>query len=105
MRKLGEIGIDGVIIERVLHHVPERFTSRQLSSVVEQVRPETAGIGNAAEILRTILFLAQSNYHIDMEPGTPMSELVIFPMSADESRKIKNLQMMRFVKKDGSVLY
>jgi predicted GH43/DUF377 family glycosyl hydrolase len=104
-RKLGEIGIDGVIIERVLRDLPERFTIRQLSSAVERVRPQTATVANASEILRTILFLAQSNYHIDLEPGTPMSEVVIFPMSADESRGIEDLRMVRFVDDDGSVLY
>jgi predicted GH43/DUF377 family glycosyl hydrolase len=104
-RKLGEVGIDGIIIELVLQNVPERFTLRQLSSAVEQVRPATAGMANAGDVLQTILFLAQSNYHIDLEPGTPISELVIFPMSADESRGIEDLRLVRFVEDDGSVLY
>ena len=97
--------MNGQIIEQVMQKVPERFTLRQLSSAVEQVRPATAGIAHAGETLRTILFLAQSNYHIDLEPGTPLSELVIFPMSADESRGIEDLRMVRFVEDDGSVLH
>lgn len=104
-RKLGEMGVDAVIIERVLQNVPERFTLRELSNAVEKVRPEMAGMPHSGESLKTILFLAQSNYHIDLEPGTPLSELVIFPMSADESRGIEDLRMVRFVEDDGSVLH
>ncbi len=103
-RKLGEIGINGEIVERVLQQVPERFTLRELSFAVEQVRPATEWIADAAETLRTILFLAQSNYHIDLEPNT-ISQLVIFPMSEDESRGIEDLRMVRFIEDDGSVLY
>lgn len=104
-RKLGEIGMNGHIIHQVMQRVPERFTLRQLSHAVEQVRPATSGIAHAAETLRTIVFLAQSNYHIDLDAGTPLSELVIFPMSASESRGIEDLRMVRFVEDDGSVLH
>jgi len=104
-RSLRQIGVNGPITEQVLNNVPERFTLQQLSAVVEQVRPTIAGMTSGAEILRTILFLAQSNYHIDLDPGTPMSEVVIFPMSADESRGIEDLRMVRFVEDDGSVQY
>jgi predicted GH43/DUF377 family glycosyl hydrolase len=104
-RKLGEIGMNGQIIEQVMQRVPERFTLRQLSLAVEQVRPATAVIAQAGETLRTILFLAQSNYHIDLDPGAPLSEIVIFPMSASESRGIEDLRMVRFVEDDGAVLY
>jgi predicted GH43/DUF377 family glycosyl hydrolase len=105
IRKLGEIGMGGHVVEQVMRKVPERFTLWQLSLAVEQVRPTTTGVPNAAETLRTILFLAQSNYHIDLEPGTPLSELVIFPMSASESRGIEDLRMVRFVEEGGSVSY
>jgi predicted GH43/DUF377 family glycosyl hydrolase len=104
-RKLGEIGVNGPITELVMRKLPERFALRQLSSAVEQARKETGGIAQAGETLTTIVFLAQSNYHIDLEPGTPISELVIFPMSADESRGIEDLRMVRFVEDDGSIVH
>ena len=103
-RKLGEIGTDGQIVEQVMQRVSERFTLKQLSSAVEEVRRAAKGIAHAAETLRTILFLARSNYHIDLIPGAPISELVIFPTSDDDSRGIEDLRMVRFVEDDGSVL-
>ena len=104
-RKLSEIGVNGQIVEQVMQKLPERFTLRQLSSAVEEVRLATAWIAHAGETLRTVLFLAQSNYHIDLNPGTPISELVIFPMADDESGGIEDLRMVRFIEEDGSVLY
>lgn len=104
-RTLGEIGAGGHIVDDVMRRLPERFTLNELSNAVEQVRPETVGTPHAGETLRTILFLAQSNYHIDLVPGTPLSELVIFPMSESESRGIEDLRMVRFVEDDGRVSY
>lgn len=104
-RTLGEIGVNGGIIEQVMQKLPDHFTLQQLSAAVEELRPATRDILHAGEALRTILFLAQSNYHIDLEPGTPISELVIFPMSAEESRGIEDLRLVRFIEDDGSVLH
>jgi predicted GH43/DUF377 family glycosyl hydrolase len=104
-RKLGEISMNGPIIELVVQKLSEQFTLRQLSSAVEQVRKATRGTPQAGETLKTILFLAHSNYHIDLDPSTSISELVIFPMSPDESRGIEDLRMVRFVEDDGSIVY
>ena len=104
-RTLGEIGVGGHIVDQVMKRVPERFTLQQLSAAVEQVRPATTGIAHAGEMLHTIMFLAQSNYHIDLAAGTPLSEIVIFPMSPSESHGIEDLRMVRFVEDDGSVAH
>jgi predicted GH43/DUF377 family glycosyl hydrolase len=106
VRKLGEIGVNGPTTEMVMQKLPEQFTLRQLSAAVEQVRKAvTIENAHAGNTLTTILFLAQSNYHIDLEPGAPLSELVIFPMSADEARGIEDLRMVRFVEDNGSIVH
>jgi predicted GH43/DUF377 family glycosyl hydrolase len=104
-RKLGEMGADAVTMDRVLERVGERFTQAELSAAVEQARPALEGVLQAERTLRTIQFLARSNYHIDLPQGMPLSELVIFPMSQDESRGIEDLRMVRFVEDDGDVSY
>jgi predicted GH43/DUF377 family glycosyl hydrolase len=104
-RTLGEVGLDAVIVQRVLQGVPERFTLDQLSTAVEAARRPLEGIQNAGETMRTMLFLAQSNYHVDLAPDAPISELVIFPMNDDESRGIEDLRMVRFVEADGAASY
>jgi predicted GH43/DUF377 family glycosyl hydrolase len=103
-RKLEETGVDGGISGQVLSRLSPHFTLQDLSAAVERVRSEPAGgTTNNANVLQTILFLAQSNYHIDLDPGVPISELVIFPMSDDESRGVEDLRMVRFVDDDGTV--
>jgi predicted GH43/DUF377 family glycosyl hydrolase len=104
-RKLHEMGVDGAAAQHVLGRVPERFTLSQLSTAVEEARPTLNGVPHAGETLRTIVFLAKSNYHIDLNPASPLSELVIFPMSEDESRGIEDLRMVRFVEDDGTVCH
>lgn len=104
-RKLAEMGADAVTVQRVLERVGERFTQAELSGAVEQARPDLQGVPQAEQTLRTMQFLARSNYHIDLPRGMPVSELVIFPMSEDESRGIEDLRMVRFVEDDGQATY
>ena len=101
--KLTEMGVAHQPIDRLLDRLADRFTLPQLTLAVEQVRPELGDVLNAPEALRTALWLAQSNYHIDLSAETQLSELVIFPMNDEESRGIEDLRMVRFIEEDGGV--
>jgi predicted GH43/DUF377 family glycosyl hydrolase len=101
--KLTEIGVAQQPIDRLLERLADRFTLPQLTLAVEQVRPELGHLPSAPEALRTALWLAQSNYHIDLSAETQLSELVIFPMNDEESRGIEDLRMVRFIEEDGGV--
>jgi len=104
-RKLAEMGVNGEVVDRVLQRVPERFKLEQLSLAAEEARLEIDRLGNSGEIVRTMLWLAQSNYHIDLGRGASIAELVIFPMNDEESRGIEDLRMVRFVEDDGRVAH
>lgn len=104
-RKLREIGTSGGVTEFVLAEMPDRFTLAQLLHVAGTARTRFHDLPEAAEALRSILWLAASNYHIDLDPDAQLSELVIFPMSEDESRGIEDLRLVRFVDDDQSVTY
>lgn len=104
-QKLYEMSVNGETVERVMERVPDLFTLSQLSLAAEQARPALSQVAAAGETLRTMLWLAQSNYKINLTTGTPISELVIFPMNEDESRGIEDLRMVRFVEDDGRVMY
>jgi predicted GH43/DUF377 family glycosyl hydrolase len=101
--KLSEMGVNRQPIERLLDRLPDRFTLQEITLAVEAVRPELGDIPHAGESLRTALWLAQSNYHIDLSAETQLSELVIFPMNDEESRGIEDLRMVRFIDEDGGV--
>ncbi|MCS7033710.1 MAG: glycoside hydrolase family 130 protein [Phycisphaerae bacterium] len=104
-RKLGEMSIRGKVVDAVLSAVPEKFTLSELMAAVTAARASFESSPEAPELLRTILWLASSNYHIDLDPDAQLSELVIFPMSEEESRGIEDLRLVRFVDDDGSVTW
>jgi predicted GH43/DUF377 family glycosyl hydrolase len=101
--KLSEMGVAREPVDRLLERLGDRFTLPQITLAVEQVRPQMGDILNAVEALRAALWLAQSNYHIDLSAETQLSELVIFPMNDEESRGIEDLRMVRFIEEDGAV--
>lgn len=103
--KLSEMNLNGPTVDRVLERLPDNFTLTQLTESIEQVRGQLNGVANAPDTLRTMAFLAQSNYRVVLEQGTPLSELVIFPMNEDESRGIEDLRMVRFTDDAGKVTF
>jgi len=105
VRKLREMGLSPAMANDMLSGIPEKFTLRELVAAVESARPRYAGNIEAGEMLRTMLWLASSNYHIDLAPETDLGDLVIFPMNDEESHGIEDLRMVRFVDDDNSVSY
>ncbi|MBI1336711.1 MAG: glycosidase [Phycisphaera sp.] len=104
-RKLGEMGVHGPTAEAVINPLPERFSLIQLHQSLETVRAEHGHKPTTAPAIENITFLARSNYHIDMPEEEPLSELVIYPMSEDESRGMEDLRLVRFTHDDGQVEY
>jgi predicted GH43/DUF377 family glycosyl hydrolase len=52
-----------------------------------------------------MLWLARSNYEIQFEQESPLSERVIFPVSTTEAAGIEDARFVRFVNEDGQVTY
>lgn len=103
--KLTEMGLDGETVGKVLDSLGETFTMPELIGVIERVRPELMHIAGSNDALRTMHWLGSSNYHINLEAEASLQELVIFPMSEDESHGIEDLRMVRFTDDDGQVSY
>jgi predicted GH43/DUF377 family glycosyl hydrolase len=105
-RKLVEMGITSSgVADRVLNALGERFTLTDLNHQVESVRHSNHVDARGQEVLRTIMWLGQSNYHIDLAHDASLSEFVIFPMSEEQSNGLEDLRLTRFVDDDGSVCY
>ena len=54
---------------------------------------------------QSMLWLARSNYQLTLAKDTEANEVVIFPLSSNESHGIEDLRMVRFVDDDGAVTY
>lgn len=105
-RKALEMAIqDGGVLEDVLRQLPDRFTLVELHRVVDRVRSREVHDGRQSDALKTLVWLGQSNYHIDLSPDAQLSEFVIFPMSEESSNGLEDLRLTRFVDDDGSVIY
>ena len=106
-RKMAELNLNGQPLQGTLDRLPDRFTLAELTSSVTATR---TGAGSALdpkqdESLKSLLWLAQSNYHIDLAADATLDELVIFPMSENESNGMEDLRLTQFTEDDGNVMY
>ena len=104
-RKLGEMGADNQAAHRILGAVGDYFTYADLERAVHQVQQRGNGSPVLNETADNILWLARSNYHLELPPHTDPSEVVIFPTSDNESKGIEDVRLTRFVDDDDTVTY
>jgi predicted GH43/DUF377 family glycosyl hydrolase len=104
-QKLIEMGACDQVVPSILGRMPDRFALADLNQAIEETRrashaPET--ISGAAE---TMLWVARSNYTLRVPEGTDPSEVVIFPISENESHGIEDVRLVRFTDDDGTTRY
>jgi len=100
-RKLTEMDSMNPQVDAILKALPDQFNLEQLVGMIES---KIAG-GEAPAGLRAARWLAESNFRIDVPANVNLEDLVIFPMSADDSNGIEDLRLTRFVEDDGTTLY
>ena len=103
--KLIEIGAYTDAARIVLEDLPEYFTYQQLDHAINEVRDRPDRPSPISETADNMLWLAKSNYHLEVPPDADPSDIVIFPSSENESRGIEDARLTRFVDDDGSVTY
>jgi len=89
----------------ILDQLPDFFTLGTLQQTIGQMRGWETKPPYFAETCENMLWLARSNYHLHLPPDTDPSEIVIFPVSDNESRGIEDARLTRFVEDDGGVVY
>jgi predicted GH43/DUF377 family glycosyl hydrolase len=104
--KLHEMGFDNGASAAVMEPLGESFTRTELNQSVLRIRRETLPVTQGlTSTLSCIQWLADSNYEMHFSPKLPMSERIIFPVSANESNGIEDARFVRFTDDDGSVNY
>jgi predicted GH43/DUF377 family glycosyl hydrolase len=89
----------------VLDALPERFTLPELERTLAHLAGRNHKPDSLGDTANNMLWLAKSNYTLDVPVGTDPSEIVIFPTSDNESRGIEDARFTRFVADDGKVTY
>jgi predicted GH43/DUF377 family glycosyl hydrolase len=104
-QKLTELGSYGDVARRVLDPLPERFSAGQLEAAMLQITQDSSSDPGALQEVRTMHWLASSNYESTFHADSQVSERVIFPSSPTESQGMEDARFVRFRYEDGSVTY
>ena len=103
--KLIEMGAYNDIAGAVLDRLGDEFTHTDLTRAVHEMGPSGLDPGLFQETVDSIRWLARSNYHLTFPDHCDVSEVVIFPVSENESRGIEDARFVRFTDDDGAVTY
>ncbi len=106
-RKLQELGLMGYFNQKVLKALGDKFTLEELrtsvSVTVKQLR--RASDLEAEGVARQTLILAGSNYEVQFDPASYLSERVLFPSSPSQSNGIEDSRFVLFQNEDGRRTY
>ncbi len=106
LAKLAELGIVDGVVELVFSGLDDRFTLGQLETAVARTaRRQRSRRGDWEPYERAIMALARANYEVECDPGSDISERVIFPYSPAETNGIEDARFVRFVEDDGTATY
>ena len=105
--KLAELGLHDEFPDEVLSHLGDRFTLAELQWFVKAGlrRSWRSEAEKRTHIASGMIALARSNYELHFDPGSRLSERVIFPNTPAESRGIEDARFVAFREDDGSVVY
>ncbi len=103
--KLIEMGAYNDIVGELLDALPDEFSHVELDRIVRAMHSPDDASALFQETVENVLWLARSNYHLVFPPDCPISEVVVFPVTENESRGIEDARFVRFTDDDGSVTY
>ncbi|MBN2445306.1 MAG: glycoside hydrolase family 130 protein [Phycisphaerae bacterium] len=103
--KLIEMGAYNDIVQEVVDRLSEEFLYPDLTGVVQAVCGAEPDSELHRQTSERLLWLARSNYYLQFPKDCDVSEVVIFPVTENESRGIEDARFVRFVDDDGTVTY
>jgi len=105
-RKLQELGLAGDFTRQALDGLGDAFTLEELQTALRGAGERLDARGeSSASVARKTLALAQSNYDVQFDPDTRLSERVLFPVTPSQSNGIEDARFVRFVNEDGAPTY
>jgi len=104
-RKLIEMGAYGETTRAVIEALPEFFTLGQLDAQIEALRQGPTPGAMCEEAAENMLWLAQSNYRLELPQHADPAEVVIFPTSENDAKGLEDLRLTYFTDDDGTVTY
>lgn len=106
LRKLVELGIANGFVELVFGALDDQFTLAELDTSVKFVlRQNRARQQEWTSLSRAVLALAKSNYEIECDEQSDVSERIIFPYAPTETNGIEDARFVEFTEDDGTRRY
>jgi predicted GH43/DUF377 family glycosyl hydrolase len=105
-RKLKELKLDGAFNQQVLKCLGDNFTLDDLRTCVSlEVQRLHVPDKETKTVARETLMLAQSNYEVQFDPDSRLSERVLFPATPSQSNGIEDARFVQFHNDDGTRTY
>ena len=105
-RKLRELGLIGDFSRQALQQLGDNFTLTGLRESLDNASRHLNSRDQETEsTARKILTLAQSNYEVQFDTDSRMSERVLFPATPSQSNGIEDARFVAFQNDDGSQTY
>lgn len=101
-RTLHDLGALGPLEELVLDRIGDRVSSADLQRELEHARDDAASLEQWQQTQDNLISLMESNHRLQIPNGADLSELVIFPVSQNESRGIEDLRLVQFTDDGGT---
>ena len=103
--KLIEMGAYSEITGTIVDELPIEFGYADLEKTIAELRESQTDPEAFDQAAEQVLWLARSNYTLKFPADCPPSEVVVFPVTENESRGIEDARFVRFTDDDGSVIY
>jgi predicted GH43/DUF377 family glycosyl hydrolase len=106
-RKLQELHLMSDFNREVLGGLPDAFTMEELRASIARAVNRVSGREQEASksIAGETLMLARSNYEVQFEPESGLSERVLFPVTPSQSNGIEDARFVLFHSEDGTHKY
>lgn len=101
-RTLRDLGALGPFEELLLERLGEKTSPDEIRTELERMRGDAASPAQWQRARDNLLSLIESNHTLQIPEGAELSELVIFPVTENESRGIEDLRLVKFIDDDGS---
>lgn len=103
-RKLADMKSWDKTSKRIFEQLPAMFTYRELKDSIN-VSFQDPDFDHNNQTINNINWLANSNYKIEFDKESNISERVIFPVSENESRGIEDARFVKFFDENGETMY
>ncbi len=103
--KLDEMNIHKSIVETVMNRLGDDFTYSELHASIHECVKNVTLSYSKKNVIRSLIWLASTNYEITFSLDTALSERVIFPVSDSEKNGIEDARFVKFTDDDGSITY